>query len=208
MLGRDGTTNEIDVLYSYEHLGLKYRVAIECKNWKRSVNVEELRNFYYKLKSIGNINGIFISAQSGYQQGARRVSEYNGIRIVKYNDFNSFISGKFEEYLSPDFDIIGDPFWMLVNHLGENTIEQDLIDGDTIFLFQSKKVLEKYRNLYFDKDNIKIIGVSQAHLKEIAGLEKEGRVQVKLLIPPEFRPMNPKFNFVSVNNSILQMYIR
>lgn len=50
--------------------------------------------------------------------------------------------------------------------------------------------------------------MSQAYLKEIAGLEKEGRVQVKLLIPPEFRPMNPKFNFVSVNNSILQMYIR
>ena len=36
MPGDDGATHEIDVLYSFEHFGVYYQVAIECKNWKKS----------------------------------------------------------------------------------------------------------------------------------------------------------------------------
>lgn len=47
-------------------------MAIECKNWKNPINVGELRNFSYKLEHIGNINGIFISAESEFQDGAKK----------------------------------------------------------------------------------------------------------------------------------------
>ena len=60
MIGRDETRNEIDILFSYEHLGTNYRVAVECKNWKNPINKKELNNFAAKLETIGNINGIFI----------------------------------------------------------------------------------------------------------------------------------------------------
>ena len=59
IIGDDGASHEIDILYSYEHFGVNYKVAIECKNWKNPINVGELRNFSYKLEHIGNINGIF-----------------------------------------------------------------------------------------------------------------------------------------------------
>lgn len=32
ILGDDGTTHEIDVLYTFEHFGISYQVGIECKN--------------------------------------------------------------------------------------------------------------------------------------------------------------------------------
>ena len=84
MIGDDSATHEIDVLYSFEHFGVSYQVAIECKNWKNPINIGELRNFDYKLNHIGGINGIFISAESEFQEGARKVSEYNGIKLVKF----------------------------------------------------------------------------------------------------------------------------
>lgn len=209
VLGVDGATNEIDVLYSYEHLGLKYRVAIECKNWKKPVNVEELRNFSYKLNDIKNINGIFISADSGYQKGAKKVSEFNGIKIVKYSDFSNFISGEYEDYLSPDFEIIGDPFWMLMNKCGKNSIEQNLIDGTTVLLFESKKMVTEYKNMYFkSNDNIRVAGVSQDHLKELLRLQENKEINVSFLNIYKYKPGNHIFNFIPVDSSILQMYIR
>ena len=73
IIGNDGASHEIDILCSYEHFGLNFRVAIECKNWKNPINVSELRNFSYKLEHIGNINGIFVSAESEFQDGAKKV---------------------------------------------------------------------------------------------------------------------------------------
>lgn len=32
LIGDDGTDNQFDIIYEYEHFGTNYRVAIECKN--------------------------------------------------------------------------------------------------------------------------------------------------------------------------------
>ena len=84
MVGDDGATHEIDVLYSFEHFGVYYQVAIECKNWKNRITIGELRNFDYKLNHIGGINGIFISAESEFQDGARKVAEYKILELALY----------------------------------------------------------------------------------------------------------------------------
>ena len=52
MIGKNNTKNEIDILLSYESFGTIYRVAIECKNWKKTIDVKELRNFAFKLELI------------------------------------------------------------------------------------------------------------------------------------------------------------
>ena len=51
---------------------------------KNSINIGELRNFDYKLKHIGGINGIFISAESEFQDGARKVAEYKILELALY----------------------------------------------------------------------------------------------------------------------------
>ena len=67
------------------------------------------------MEHIGNINGIFISAESEFQDGAKKVSSYNGIRLIKYDELYKFINGEKGKYLVPDYKTIGDPFWMFMN---------------------------------------------------------------------------------------------
>lgn len=181
MKGDDGASHEIDVLYSFEHFGISYQVGIECKNWKNPINVSELRNFDYKLNHIGGINGIFISAESEFQDGARKVSEYNGIKLVKYEDFNIFAMSEFTKYLNPDFKTIGDPFWMLMNKEGKTSLEQNSIDKNIIQLFSSKKLAEDYKSKNFDQESsIIVVGVSQEHLKVIQQIHEHNDIRVCL----------------------------
>lgn len=182
MPGDDGATHEIDVLYSFEHFGMIYRIAIECKNWKNPINVSELRNFDYKLNHIGGINGIFISAESEFQDGARKVSDYNGIKLVKYADLDIFAMSEYTQYLKPDFITVGDPFWMLMNTNGESPIEQNCIEQYKIFLFLSKKSAENVKTKFFaQNENIIVVGVSQEHLKEIKNINVCNKIGVYLI---------------------------
>ncbi|EFR87477.1 conserved hypothetical protein [Listeria marthii FSL S4-120] len=208
MLGSDGASHEIDVLYSFEYFGLKYRVAIECKNWKNPINVGELRNFYYKLEHIGNINGIFISAESEFQDGAKKVSDYNGIRLVKYSEFEQFINGQHEQYLVPDYKTIGDPFWMFMNCRGKNSIEQNLFLEDGIFLFESRYFAEEFQKKCLSAySNLELVGVSQKHLKEIA-LLKENKIPVKLFNQFTTDLDKVPYHFWNLDSEDIKIYIR
>ena len=181
MAGDDGATHEIDVLYSFEHFGVYYQVAIECKNWKNRINIGELRNFDYKLNHIGGINGIFISKESEFQDGARKVADYNGIKLVKYENFDVFAMSEYTKYLKPDFETVGDPFWMIMNADGKTSIEQNSIIPNTILLFSSKKLAEDYKIKNCKKKcNIIVVGVSQEHLKEIQQFKVHDNIHVCL----------------------------
>ena len=182
MVGDDGATHEIDVLYSFEHFGIFYQVGIECKNWKNSINVSELRNFDYKLKHIGGINGVFISAESEFQNGACKVSEYNGIKLIKYDEFDTFAMSEYTRYLKPDFNTIGDPFCMLMNTDGKTPIEKNSVLSNKILLFSSKKLAEDYKYKNFEQEcNIIVVGVSQEHLKEIKNINEYDEIPVYLI---------------------------
>ena len=201
MVGDDGATHEIDVLYSFEHFGIFYQVGIECKNWENPINIGELRNFDYKLNHIGGINGIFISAESEFQNGACKVSEYNGIKLIKYDDFDTFAMSEYTKYLKPDFNTIGDPFWMLMDTDGKTPIEQNSIASNKILLFSSKKLAEDYKLNNFKKEfNIIVVGVSQGHLKEIQQFNAHNNIHVCLT--------NFTKQSVELNQWDIDLYIR
>lgn len=210
MIGDDGASHEIDILYSFEFFGTNYRVAIECKNWKNPINVAELRNFCYKLEHIGNINGIFISAQSEFQSGAEIVSNFNGIKLVKYDELQRLIDGQNFEYLIPDYKTIGDPFWMCLNLNGKNSLEQNTLLENEIFLFESKYFAEQFHKQYFSafQSNIKIVGVSQSHLKEIKYLKEQNKASVKLFNQFASDFNNKPYHFWELDVSDIEMYIR
>lgn len=200
MPGDDGATHEIDVLYSFEHFGVYYQVAIECKNWKKSIKIIELRNFDYKLNHIGGINGIFISAESEFQDGARKVAEYNGIKLVKYENFDVFAKSEYTKYLKPDFETVGDPFWMLMNTDGKTPIEQNSVTPNKILLFSSKKLAEDYKLNNFKEECNIIVGVSQEHLKEIQQFNEHNNIHVCLT---DFTKQS-----IEVNQWDIGLYIR
>lgn len=201
MIGIDGTTHEIDVLYSFEELGMHYQVAIECKNWESPIRVGELREFSYKLDQIGGINGIFISAQSEFQSGAKKVSQFKGIKLLKYDELDYFNNSNYSKYLKPDFETIGDPFWMMINHKVSRSLEQNCIKDKVVDLFFSKKQANDYRKKYYSKNNnIKVVGVSQDHLKELKGLFLNDNVRFYL--------MDDFLGKVCLEESDFDLYIR
>ena len=92
LIGSDGSTNQFDVIYEYELLGSIFRVAIECKDWNKPVNVASLRDFYYKLRIVGGLNGIFISKDSYFQDGAKKSLIIMELRLCSLkNSINSFL---------------------------------------------------------------------------------------------------------------------
>lgn len=172
LIGEDSASHEFDVLYEYEHCGLQYRVAIECKSWNKPINKSEVTDFAYKLKSVGNINGIFIS-ETRLQKGAELVSKFNNIKFIKYSDFRKFSLSKNERYLIPDYRTIGDPFWIFMDMNKKSILEQHLTFNKSLFLFESKYYAKEFEKQYINEENIslELVGVSQKHLKDIRALK-------------------------------------
>lgn len=208
LVGDDGTDNQFDIVYEYEHFGINYRVAIECKNWKNPINVISLRDFSYKLDRVGNINGIFISAESEFQNGGKKVAVWQGINLIKYDDLNRFISGQNEDYLLPDYMTIGDPFWMIMNKNGKNILEKNL-HLNCIYIFESRYFANDFYEKCLERnDKFKVVGVSQKHLREIRSLLQENKLEVKMYNAFARGYDEQNFHFWDLNEEDLSAYLR
>ena len=60
---------------------------IECKNYAKKVPVDDVEEFYAKIKQIGDVNvkGIFIT-NNGFQQGAFNFAKSVGMMLIIVND--------------------------------------------------------------------------------------------------------------------------
>lgn len=76
--GKSGCNHQIDVYWEFEMMGIKHRVAIECKNYSSEVSVGKVRDFFGVLHDVGNTKGIFVT-KVGYQSGAEKFANYYGI---------------------------------------------------------------------------------------------------------------------------------
>ncbi|MEG0984231.1 restriction endonuclease [Algoriella sp.] len=73
--------HQIDVYWEYTFAGVNHKVAIECKNYNKKLNIGIVRNFYGTLEDIGNIQGIIVT-KVGYQKGAKLFAEGHGINLI------------------------------------------------------------------------------------------------------------------------------
>lgn len=206
LLGQDGAMHEFDILYEYEHLGIQYKVAIECKNWNNAINKNQVTDFAYKLRSVGNINGIFLST-SNLQRGANLVASYEDIRFIQYDDFRKISLTGNEKYLIPSSKTIGDPFWMFMN-LDDDNPRPDAFGDKNIYLFESKYYAEKVRisQDFMQDSNIKLVGVTQKHLLALINLKKRKRIEI-LLHSPELSLEKKQPHFTRLQVEHLNWFI-
>lgn len=78
--GRSGQEHQIDVYWEYEIAGTKHRVAIECKNYNKTVAIGKVRDFYGVLCDLNNVAGIMVT-KVGYQKGAKEYASEYGISL-------------------------------------------------------------------------------------------------------------------------------
>ena len=76
--GRSGQEHQIDVYWEYEIAGTKQKVAIECKNYNKTIG--KVRDFYGVLCDLNNVVGIMVT-KVGYQKGAKEYASEYGISL-------------------------------------------------------------------------------------------------------------------------------
>ncbi|MBS7647944.1 restriction endonuclease [Candidatus Bathyarchaeota archaeon] len=76
MKGISGAEKEIDIIATK---GNKI-IAVECKNWKNPVGVDEIEKFWAKLKDLGpQWHGIFVAYPGGFTEEAEKYADYYNI---------------------------------------------------------------------------------------------------------------------------------
>ena len=95
--GRSGQEHQIDVYWEYEIAGTKQKVAIECKNYNKTVGIAKVRDFYGVLYDLNNVAGIMVT-KVGYQKGAKEYASEYGISLKELRTPNpgEAIIGKIE----------------------------------------------------------------------------------------------------------------
>lgn len=78
--GKSGQFHQIDIYWELKIAGIVHRVAIECKEYKNTVSVGKIRDFFGALEDIGNIHGIFVTTK-GYQSGAKIYAQHKNISL-------------------------------------------------------------------------------------------------------------------------------
>lgn len=96
----DGSTRtrEIDVLITSQVSGFPVRIAIECKNEKKTTDIEKIDAFIGKLQDIGIPiqHGVFVST-SRYASGAIEHAKRVGIRTFLLKDISDQLSKSVKE---------------------------------------------------------------------------------------------------------------
>lgn len=79
LTGISGIPRQIDVFWSFKRAGIPYKVAIECKDYSRSVSIEKISAFHDVLNDLGDVKGIF-ATRAGFQTGAIEWARKYGIQ--------------------------------------------------------------------------------------------------------------------------------
>lgn len=167
-------TYEIDIFYEFTNVGVKHRVAIECKDWKSAVDQGRVLEFHQKIKNIGeDIVGVFVS-RSGYQSGALNTAKRHGILTLTAEEIPSIfdiLAQHITTSFIPEDHCIGEPFWYigeLDKPNGSPTGAYYAFPPGTpleLPLFISKKHAITFHNSLPDKQFFKVYGMAQHKLR-------------------------------------------
>ncbi|MGR6837996.1 restriction endonuclease [Aliivibrio wodanis] len=78
--GRSGQRHQVDLYWEFEVAHTVHKVAVECKEYKNSVSIGKIRDFYGVLEDLGNTSGVFVTT-SNYQKGAITYARNKGIQL-------------------------------------------------------------------------------------------------------------------------------
>ena len=185
-----GESYEIDIYYEFIKVGVRHRVAIECKDWNKPISQGQILEFHQKIKNIGeNIVGVIIS-NSGLQSGAKLVAERHGILILNREDIPTIpqlLASNIQTKLIPEPNCTGEPFWFIGELSNNSTMGTGTYNAfpknspADIPLFFSKKHAELYHNQLPDKERYAVFGMPQYKLKGLLAFAVPQEVKFGLI---------------------------
>ena len=76
-----GQQREFDVMVTVKSGHLELKTAFECKDWKRSVDVQEVEGFYTKCKNNRIHQGVLVSS-NGFTEPAIKMADHFGFKCL------------------------------------------------------------------------------------------------------------------------------
>ncbi|WP_425268695.1 restriction endonuclease [Leptospira brenneri] len=86
------TKREIDLLIEETVVGYKIRIVIECKNWKKPLDVADVEQFVQKLNDLRIYKGVII-AKSGFTKAAKEYVKNTGdinLHVLKFDELKRY----------------------------------------------------------------------------------------------------------------------
>lgn len=165
--GKTGLDHQIDVYYEFELTGLRHRVAIECKNITRPLDKDRVGAFVAKISDCPGVRGCIVAAH-GYQSGAKKFAEDNGITALTFDDLPSLgklLGMELELVVIPKETTIGQPFWTVYEL--ETGAPAGHIEGNQLYgvLFMSKGQAQAYFNHRKYDSKWAVRGLSQENFR-------------------------------------------
>lgn len=84
-----GRKRQFDIIIDYELPQVEFRIAIECKNHKRPIQVSEIESFAGKCNRHPTIHKRFFVSSGGYQSDAINAAKELNIELFKLNEITS-----------------------------------------------------------------------------------------------------------------------
>lgn len=81
----DDGTYQIDIFAEFTALSVRFKVIVECKQYKRPIEREKVVLLSDKVRSLGAHKGILI-ATSGFQSGAIEYAKKHGVTLIQIID--------------------------------------------------------------------------------------------------------------------------
>lgn len=185
-----GETYEVDVYYEFYKAGVRHRVAIECKDWKRPISQGQVLEFHQKIKNIGNeLVGVIVS-RNGFQEGAENTAKRHGVLTLD-NEGIPTIPQLLVQHITASFihepDLIGEPFWCLAEY-GKDKLESTgtyyaFPEGleFNLPLFISKKHAESFLDTLPDKERFGVFGLPQYKLRSLVAFAYKDDLKLAII---------------------------
>lgn len=150
IVGKSGTTHNIDVYYQFELNGIVHRVIFECKNWKSKVSKDKVLTLKAIIDDIPNSVGIMV-APKGYQSGAKTFAEHHDIELISGSEQSllAIVAQSKLKVVLPDETVIGEPFYCLMEKGNDGKVNgtyirnSDASGGAFLILCFSKREAEE-----------------------------------------------------------------
>ena len=137
--GRSGQEHQIDVYWEYEIAGTKHKVAIECKNYNKTVGIAKVRDFYGVLHDLNNVAGIMVT-KVGYQKGAKEYASEYGISLKELRTPNP---GEAIKHILDWMSLNNESSWINATHIPLELIDRNIINSNGTTITTLEKIEEE-----------------------------------------------------------------
>lgn len=114
LTSKNGSRRQIDVLLTHKIGRHIFKTIIECKDWKRKVDIKVIDEFSAKVKSVGADKGIIVS-KSGFTSGLLK-------EATTYNFISLYTIDEVEDIANEIIDFNSVRFFKITHHSNDWTV--------------------------------------------------------------------------------------